>query len=433
MHDGRKWGWMHLLDRNRRLNPVVHSTSKYFNQQEIEDAGCRVESSAVPDVVIGSNALDVSQYVEYLVIPSWKNPRWMIPNRPTLIKNLGNFVKPSSLLAQVVWLLARLLNCFGGIGCLFRDKLFIGMDSLNKGEENVQKILPALYTGAFGPYQKFTVQLMTLQGDILEFWKIGDHPAAGKKILAEKDALLYLRDIDLKYNKVPSVNWYQEEGHYYCLAISPCLGSQNNSLRFQFSGGHLRSLLEIQQATLKEDGRQGFDKRLIEASKILYQIFQDNPGNMGGNLEALIRKIKAKDSSRIKVCLSHGDYSPWNVIFSESKACVFDWELQAERPILFDLYNFIFHAETLVYKKKGVKVLQALNNKKSCSFINELLLHAGQDIAAADMYLDLFLVQLSAFYFNYHRKSLNSDFAINDSLARILKNLAVLVEQRAHA
>lgn len=425
MIDGRKWGWVHILECSCQ-KPIVFSTSKYFTSKEIEAVGCRVACDEVPDVVIGASTKETSGYLEYLVVPNWENPRWLIPNQPLLIKKIGNFIKPSSITARLVWKLANFLNVFGGIGLLFRDRIYIKAGML-KGERN--SAIPVLYTGAYGPYQKFTVQVMSLQGDILEFWKIGDHPAAIRKIIAEKDALESLKQINLKYNQVPEVKWETESENFFCIAMSPCLAN-DNMVKFKFSEHHLCSLLEIQKATLREIDFTELDIRLTKSFNNFDKIRHDQNFGIGELCKKLIRKIRGSGLSKVKICLSHGDYSPWNAFFSTSNAYVFDWELMGERPILWDLFNFVFHSDTLIYRRGAKAILRNFTQKEVSRFTKELLVSAGHQNSDIDIYIDLYLLEATFFYVEYVNELMLFSFEIDENVTRIFDNLKQLLSYR---
>lgn len=49
----------------------------------------------------------------------------------------------------------------------------------------------------------------------------------------------------------------------------------------------------------------------------------------------------------LKTCLSHGDFCPWNMLVSDGKIRLIDWEVAKERPLGFDLFTFICQVSAL--------------------------------------------------------------------------------------
>ena len=64
----------------------------------------------------------------------------------------------------------------------------------------------------------------------------------------------------------------------------------------------------------------------------------------------------------LKTCLSHGDYSPWNMLIHEGKLSLIDWETAAERPLGYDLFHFITQNSLLYTPEKPLA--QAIEEHK---------------------------------------------------------------------
>ena len=57
------------------------------------------------------------------------------------------------------------------------------------------------------------------------------------------------------------------------------------------------------------------------------------------------------------IAYSHGDFTPWNMYLSKDQLHLYDWELASiHRPILFDLFHFIFQSHVLI-KRSSFKVI----------------------------------------------------------------------------
>ena len=54
-----------------------------------------------------------------------------------------------------------------------------------------------------------------------------------------------------------------------------------------------------------------------------------------------------KNEGGLKTCLSHGDFTPWNMLVKEGAYRLIDWEMAAERPLGYDLFFFIYQTGRL--------------------------------------------------------------------------------------
>lgn len=63
--------------------------------------------------------------------------------------------------------------------------------------------------------------------------------------------------------------------------------------------------------------------------------------------------------SGLTVCLSHGDFCPWNILASDKGMRLIDWELAADRPLGFDLFTYICQVSALF--SPNVPVLRSVD------------------------------------------------------------------------
>ncbi|WP_280750953.1 MULTISPECIES: phosphotransferase [unclassified Parabacteroides] len=64
-------------------------------------------------------------------------------------------------------------------------------------------------------------------------------------------------------------------------------------------------------------------------------------------LAASISKIDISDRTQnksLKESFSHGDFCPWNIMVENGELRLIDWEMAAIRPLGYDLFLFIIHA-----------------------------------------------------------------------------------------
>lgn len=92
-----------------------------------------------------------------------------------------------------------------------------------------------------------------------------------------------------------------------------------------------------------------------------------NPQNLSLNedivdLAIRINRINHKDGS-IQKGLSHGDFTPWNLLVNASgNYHIIDWEMAKERSLGYDIFTYIIHVATLMSPNEPL--LEIINANK---------------------------------------------------------------------
>jgi thiamine kinase-like enzyme len=106
----------------------------------------------------------------------------------------------------------------------------------------------------------------------------------------------------------------------------------------------------------------------------------------------------------INLAISHGDFIPWNVFKGKTEIFVFDWETADYRLPLWDLFNFFFHSQVLIYHKQANAIAEEVFNEKGD--INRLIhkyLAMIQDKSKIDLniFFAVYLFEIALYYYNY--------------------------------
>ncbi len=59
-------------------------------------------------------------------------------------------------------------------------------------------------------------------------------------------------------------------------------------------------------------------------------------------------KSNEVDENGLVMCLSHGDFCPWNMLKDGSDIRLIDWEMAANRPLGYDLFMFVIHTRLVM-------------------------------------------------------------------------------------
>ena len=64
--------------------------------------------------------------------------------------------------------------------------------------------------------------------------------------------------------------------------------------------------------------------------------------------------------SDLKLGLSHGDFTPWNILIKDGRLRLIDWEMAEERPLGYDIFTYITQVNMLF--RPNVPVVSEINN-----------------------------------------------------------------------
>jgi hypothetical protein len=93
--------------------------------------------------------------------------------------------------------------------------------------------------------------------------------------------------------------------------------------------------------------------------------------------------------------VSHGDFTPWNMYLSENKIHLYDWELSARQPILFDAFHFIFQSGILIEKIPFIKIWERINHLRNEEIISQIV---GAEINRFDQFYQFYLLRNVSYY-----------------------------------
>lgn len=84
------------------------------------------------------------------------------------------------------------------------------------------------------------------------------------------------------------------------------------------------------------------------------------------DLAIKVSEIHLEDSetgvSDFKQALSHGDFTPWNILVKDGCLRLIDWEMAGERPLGYDIFTYITQINMLF--RPNVPVVSEINNYK---------------------------------------------------------------------
>jgi len=323
---------------------------------------------------------------KYWALPNRKNIRWAIKDNEKAIDYSRQIAKPSRLLSVIYYFIFRKLRFFN-----LRNKFFNSVGSqINDSVVNI-------YFGARGVFKKNTVQEVDSNGNIT-YTKVAVGELAPIRLEAEYNALLILDKFktELKYLNVPNViSARKVDGKIVALRTSSVC-STDGKINSSLSNMHHLALVELANLTISESTSINEYKRLS------------------------ITKDDALSNVMVKVCLSHGDFTPWNTMITSDALSVFDWEMCDRRPVGWDLFNYIFHAEILI--KKNVNCFDDII-KSNEEIITGFYKSVGI-LSEWKQYADLYKIEMKKIYIEQRELCREYDMPHDKGIDILLKSLS---------
>lgn len=359
---------------------------------------------------------------EYLVIPSFENPRWIIS---TSAKNLGGMMNPTSAKARAAKIMLRIALSLK-IGHLIFPHRIIGYQSQQEEvrRSHIMDICESLsvcdgytslYLGSFGPLQKTTVEFLG-QGEVKFYGKFSDNLIAKGALISELNALKFLSKLSLKNTYYPKVYKYIDinSTNISCLIQTPFLTKEKCEGYTKILSN---SLTEIFSSTFnKHQTSLDYFRRIEEKIRAL------NIDNSRYNMIVLLSKKHI--GLDIDIAYSHGDFTRWNIFLDNEKACIFDWEEAEYRPIGYDLFHFHVIESVLVNKKNVIEFYSTvLDICTNTSIFNGFLVK----IDTLNLYLELYAVEMITTYLWHSELHQSEGYMAKDNINHMLDFLYSLL------
>jgi thymidylate kinase len=237
----------------------------------------------------------------------------------------------------------------------------------------------AVSLGTPGAHRKPVIQVLTNEGQIVGYAKVGSSAITNALVQNEASVSRYLSGIDFKSFCAPSVlyeGWWND--HFLCIQSSPTakLETAPQYLAAQFLGvfDELKNL-HARWLPLTESA---FWKRLVCRIETTPNLSYRRLLQQG-----LRRAEESLLQSVLPFHFCHGDLAPWNAQRLNSRLFLFDWEY-ADREGLpgWDLFHFIVQTLWLLENKAADDIHRTVMN--SCSRMHAKgvgfgLLNVGED------------------------------------------------------
>jgi hypothetical protein len=292
----------------------------------------------------GRTAPATAGAAEYVVLPTEARAALLLPRRPrratagALRGAKASAAAPRRLLLRGLALAAR-----AGLADALPDRISIVAAPAGPGGSLAgyltgvlgQEAVISLRIGAPRANRKPVLQVLSCDGQVLGFAKVGINALTRDLVRAESAALAQLATAPLTRVGVPRLIHHGQWRGHEVLVQQALTGS-----------GPARSWAELSSAMAELAGVQGTSRGPAGQSRYWRGLRERLHGAADRAaarelLQALDQLQATADSTSVEFGSWHGDWTPWNMTMSAGRAMVWDWErFQAGIPVGYDAVHY---------------------------------------------------------------------------------------------
>lgn len=352
-----------IVTTNKHIDEVVNEVTEIILNKRAEMTRKMLKIEPEGSIYIWKSELSNS----YVALPSKKNCRWLIPTNPILAKRAWDIYLPYSFFGKLSKTAFRLLLFLGFFAQnrLNPEATEVSIKLRNCIENALKRddFALAISTGTRGPFRKTTAMIISSDATIIGYVKIGNTLPAIERIKHEASILKQLRLNEHESNiklRVPQHFSHGElDNAYYLIQSPPPFSGKSGDCRFNEYYADL--LCAIVNGKIEK-------KKFIES--LFYRKLKDGinnyPLSFRGLLLHCLKNLENNiGNEEVTFALSHGDFTPWNILWNGNRAFLFDWESAClETPIGIDLVHFLFQTGFLLKKLKGESLMEYITDEK---------------------------------------------------------------------
>ena len=249
----------------------------------------------------------------------------------------------------------------------------------------------SIFMGTPGLQRSILVALI-VKNEVTQFLKIPTNKASAQLIKHEKEAILSLRSISTPLLKVPDFFLTKNSDTLLMENLQ-----KNNSIRTdEFKTIHAQFIADNFTKNIKKTKLMNCEFWFKTKTSFELSRFYANP--QLSKLGQLGRKVIKLIDERIDICThwAHGDFTPWNMVITDNKIALYDWELfKDQAPALFDLFHFHYQKGILMDYSSLDTIQMQLDSTFQITVLRHLILETELDI---QLYNRLYLLSIISYF-----------------------------------
>lgn len=276
--------------------------------------------------------------LRYAVVAARSNPRWWLVPLDSRRATAAGFemLQPVTTTARLAKMSAQTLARFGPHRFLGKGILRLsGMPDLGGAFDGAAAHV-AYFTGTDGPHRKTAVQVMSETGGILGYAKFSRAAHLRPYLRNEAEMLARIGQMSLNSADFPSRVAFQETDAFSVL-VTDSLKTRGHAAPRTPDARHIAFLQDLRAKTELRGAQPvltWIERQAQALAPVAGEAWQTRLMQVANRLRPT--------AADMALCLTHGDFTPWNTFVQGQQFYVFDWEYaQPAWPVGFDLTHFL--------------------------------------------------------------------------------------------
>ena len=383
---------------------------------EQDAAGCRPESARA-----GGRR---GEGVEFRIVPSRSRPRLLIPvGRAALEAGSLRLYNPQTFLARTATAALRVGLRLGAAQPFLSDRVAVNGSQEGPSAQrlaltlldHLRALFPedavafALSLGTPGRHHKQTILVMDPAGKAIAYVKVGRTREAARLLRNEEEVCRALRASGLKNGHVPRVLHAGCWNGRYLVAFEAehCASGRSGA---DPTPRHVEFLVELYRlhcttaASAWSEYLGGLRNRIERLARMGFTFYAHL-------LERALLACERPREVGVSLCMSHGDFTPWNVVANRGGLFVWDWEYgRSSAPVGWDLFHFIVQSGTLIKHRSPPRLYRAVTERgPTRSVIETYFGKVGVDSQLIGALFTLYLIDILSWYLWRDGEALNAE------------------------
>lgn len=252
----------------------------------------------------------------------------------------------------------------------------------------------AVALGTPGPHRKPVIQVMSPEGEVLGYAKVGWNEATRELVKHETQVLQRLGVQSLPF-QIPAVLYSNDDSKRSICVQGPPPRKAHPAPQ-ELRGEYVAVLTAL--------SRQGVERKRLEETafwqRIVARVQKVRSAYWRQVLtNAMETAQKQWQGKEVPLHLAHGDFAPWNALWNDNGLYLYDWEYaHQEAPAGYDLFHFWVQIGWLVQEKRPRTIMKSVLQSGDEPMLLEYWEQIGASIQEVPSLLHLYLVDRLSFW-----------------------------------
>mgnify|MGYP002479177151 CR=1 FL=1 len=251
----------------------------------------------------------------------------------------------------------------------------------------------AVSLGTPGPHRKPVIQVLTPEGEVLGYAKVGWNEATRELVKHEAEVLKRLGKEELPF-RVPEILYANESsGRNLCLQSPPPKDGRPAPRRWTREYAEVLCALASLGVRYKPLEQTAFWQQIVSRVHEVRSLYWRRVLEQA--MERVRRDWKDKE---VPLHPAHGDFAPWNTLQADGRLYLYDWEYALEEaPAGYDLIHFVVQTLWLVERHVPEEIARTILQYGEEEF-QQVLKWLNVESGSLQELLKLYVLEKLSFY-----------------------------------